>query len=282
MATKKARSTKTPRLGARRQPETLRLRTLTPSFTATDLQRSIAFYRDVLGFVVGDEWRENGTLAGCEIHAGAVTIPMLPGPADRAELDLLLRLLDVAAVNLLLSGIPKPFTRMSRAQRERCLRSWATSAIPQRRKAFQALKRLTTVVHYTTPVVARAIGYPGPLGPPPNTPKPIRPTLVTADTTLSCDVVVVGSGAGGGVVAGELTAAGKDVIVLEKGGYRNEADFTHQEGDALATMYDAGGLLATRDLDLVVLQVSTLGGGTVINYTTSFPTPDAVRHEWAI
>jgi lactoylglutathione lyase len=62
-----------PRLGARRQPETLRLRKLTPMYTATDLQRSIAFYRDVLGFVVGDEWRENGTLSGCEIHAGAVT-----------------------------------------------------------------------------------------------------------------------------------------------------------------------------------------------------------------
>src|SRR5882762_4547874 len=61
------------RPGARRQPETLRLRGISPSFTATDLQRSIAFYRDVLGFVVGDEWRENGTLAGCEIHAGAVT-----------------------------------------------------------------------------------------------------------------------------------------------------------------------------------------------------------------
>ncbi|HEV8381404.1 MAG TPA: VOC family protein [Gemmatimonadales bacterium] len=81
MATKKARSKQTPRrkatsrprLGARRQPETLRLRKLTPSFTATDLQRSIAFYRDVLGFVIGDEWRENGALAGCEIHAGAAT-----------------------------------------------------------------------------------------------------------------------------------------------------------------------------------------------------------------
>jgi hypothetical protein len=35
-------------------------------------------------------------------------------------------------------------------------------------------------------------------------------------------------------------------------------------------MYDAGGLLATRDLGLVVLQGATLGGGTVINYTTSF------------
>ena len=75
MATKKGRSKKTPRprLGARRQPETLRLRKLTPGFTASDLQRSMAFYRDVLGFVIGDEWRENGTLSGCEIHAGSVT-----------------------------------------------------------------------------------------------------------------------------------------------------------------------------------------------------------------
>jgi len=208
-------------------------------------------------------------------------ISALPRAADRAELDLLLRVLDIGLVNLLLSGIPRPFTRMSPAQRERCLRGWATSRIAQRRKAFQALKRLTTVTHYTTPGAARAIGYPGPLGPPPTTPKPIRPLAITTATTLSCDAVIVGSGAGGGVVAGELTAAGKDVIVLEKGGYRNEADFTHQEGEALETMYDAGGLLSTRDLGLVILQGATLGGGTVINYTTSFPTPDAVRHEWA-
>ena len=209
-------------------------------------------------------------------------IAALPRRADRAELDLLLRMLDVSLINLLLSGIPRPFTRMSAAQRERCLRGWAVSRLPLRRKAFQALKRLTTVTHYTTPGVARAIGYPGPLGPPPNTPKPIRPVAITAGTTLDCDAVVIGSGAGGGVVAAELTAAGKDVIVLEKGGYRNEADFTHHEGEALETMYDAGGLLATRDLGLVILQGSTLGGGTVINYTTSFPTPERVRHEWAV
>lgn len=61
------------RPGARRQPETLRLRKIAPSFTATDLQRSIAFYRDVLGFVIGEEWRQDGALAGCEIHAGSVT-----------------------------------------------------------------------------------------------------------------------------------------------------------------------------------------------------------------
>ena len=208
-------------------------------------------------------------------------IAKLPRAADRAELDLLLRLLDNRIVNLLLAGVPQPFTRMSPERRERYLRAWATSRIPQRRKAFQALKRLTTVTHYTTPVAGHSIGYPGPLGPPPQTPKPIRPLSITRDTTLDCDVVVIGSGAGGGVVAGELAARGKDVIVLEKGGYRNEADFTHQEGDALETMYDAGGLLASRDLGLVVLQGATLGGGTVINYTTSFHTPDAVREEWA-
>jgi uncharacterized glyoxalase superfamily protein PhnB len=71
--TAKAKARPRPRPGARRQPETLRLRDITPTFTATDLQRSIAFYRDVLGFVVGEEWRENGTLAGCEMRAGAVT-----------------------------------------------------------------------------------------------------------------------------------------------------------------------------------------------------------------
>jgi long-chain-alcohol oxidase len=208
-------------------------------------------------------------------------IASLPRPADRRELDLLLRLLDSSIVNLLVSGIPRSFTRMSPAKRERCLRGWATSRLPQRRKAFQALKRLTTVTHYTTPGVARAIGYPGPLGPPPATPKPIRPVAIERDTTLTCDVVIVGSGAGGGVVAAELAASGNDVVVLEKGGYRNEADFTHLEGDALETMYDAGGLLATSDLGLVVLQGATLGGGTVINYTTSFPTPDPVRRQWA-
>lgn len=208
-------------------------------------------------------------------------IASLPRAADRAELDLLLRLLDSRAVNLLFSGVARPFTQMSADQRERCLRGWAMSRLPQRRKAFQALKRLTTVTHYTTPGAARTIGYPGPLGPPPATPKPIRPVVIERDTTLTCDVVIVGSGAGGGVVAAELAAAGKDVVVLEKGGYRNEADFTHQEGDALETMYDAGGLLATSDLGLVVLQGATLGGGTVINYTTSFPTPESVRRQWA-
>jgi choline dehydrogenase-like flavoprotein len=208
-------------------------------------------------------------------------VAKLPRAADRAELDLLLKLFESRAVNLCIAGIPRPLSAMTPAQRERYLRGWATSRLPPRRKAFQALKRLVTVTHYTTPGVARAIGYPGPLGPPPRVPKPICPLTIAGDTTLTCDVVVVGSGAGGGVVAAELAAQGKDIVVLEKGGYRNEADYTHQEGEGLERLYDAGGLLATRDLSLVILQGATLGGGTVVNYTTSLATPESVRGEWA-
>jgi len=217
----------------------------------------------------------------------AETIGRLPRAADRAELRTLLGVFENRLANLALAGIPKPFTAMAPAERERYLRGWATSRIGLRRKGFQALKRLAGVLAYTTVDGAGtnpfwpALGYSGPPEPAPRTPKRIRPLAVSRDTTLDCDVVVVGSGAGGGVVAGVLAAAGKDVIVLEKGGYYNEADFTQLEGDALARMYDAGGLLATDDLSMLILQGNCLGGGTVVNYTTSFHTPDSVREEWA-
>ena len=216
------------------------------------------------------------------------TIASLPRRADREEMARLLRLLESRALNLVLTGSALPFTAMSQAQRERYLGAWATSRLPLRRKAFQALKRMATVLYYTSRPPSGAsnpswahLGYPGPLGPPPATPKPITPYVVSDDATLSCDVVVVGSGAGGGVVAGELAARGLDVVVLEKGGYYNEADFTHYEGETLARLYDGGGLLTTNDLGLVILQGSCLGGGTVVNYTTSFRTPDTLREEWA-
>ena len=218
----------------------------------------------------------------------AETIAALPRRTDREEIARLLQLLESRTMNLVLAGSALPFTSMSQAQRERYLGAWATSRVPLRRKAFQGLKRMATVLYYTARPPAGGpnpswadLGYPGPLGPPPATPKAITPHTITNDETLQCDVVVVGSGAGGGVVAGELAARGLDVVVLEKGGYYNEADFSHYEGEALARLYDGGGLLTSDDLAIVILQGSCLGGGTVVNYTTSFRTPDAVREEWA-
>jgi hypothetical protein len=154
----------------------------------------------------------------------AEAIGRLPRAADRDEVERLLGLLESRVVNLVLAGIPRPFTAMAPAQRERYLAGWATSRLAMRRKAFQALKRLATVLYYTASDGAGTnpawadLQYPGPLGPPPRTPRRIRPLAITRDTRLDCDVVVIGSGAGGSVVAGELAALGKDVIVLVRGG----------------------------------------------------------------
>lgn len=58
----------------RRQPETLRLRRVTPALTVNDVRRSLAYYQDVLGFVVKERWEEAGELRGAEVVAGGVTI----------------------------------------------------------------------------------------------------------------------------------------------------------------------------------------------------------------
>jgi catechol 2,3-dioxygenase-like lactoylglutathione lyase family enzyme len=58
----------------RKQPETLRLRSASPSFTVNDLQKSIAFYRDVLGFTEKERWERDGALRGMELVAGSVSV----------------------------------------------------------------------------------------------------------------------------------------------------------------------------------------------------------------
>jgi uncharacterized glyoxalase superfamily protein PhnB len=57
----------------RKQPESLRLRSAGPGFTANDIQKSLAFYRDVLGFTVKERWEQEGVLRGVELVAGSVS-----------------------------------------------------------------------------------------------------------------------------------------------------------------------------------------------------------------
>jgi uncharacterized glyoxalase superfamily protein PhnB len=58
----------------RRQPESLRLRSLTPTFTVNDLEQSIAWYQNGLGFYVAERWEENGKLMGVMLQAGSCQI----------------------------------------------------------------------------------------------------------------------------------------------------------------------------------------------------------------
>jgi len=59
-------------LPVRQQPETLRLRDAAPSLTVNDIEKSLAWYRDVLGCLVKDRWERDGKLAGAEMRAGGV------------------------------------------------------------------------------------------------------------------------------------------------------------------------------------------------------------------
>jgi uncharacterized glyoxalase superfamily protein PhnB len=74
VAKKAVRKPRVPKRKARRQPESLRLRSVAPSYTVSDLQASLAFYRDALGFTVGERWEEDGALKGVELVAGATRI----------------------------------------------------------------------------------------------------------------------------------------------------------------------------------------------------------------
>ena len=215
------------------------------------------------------------------------TFNRLPSPSDRRRLRLIVRVFGSRLGSFLLTGRPVAFPYWSREERIALMTSWSTSRLAFRRQLFQLFKRLSllaflgdTEADGSNPVWPE-IGYPGPISAPPPLPKPIRTTVIEGDTTLTCDAVVVGSGAGGGVVAGELASMGREVIVLEEGGYYNEADFDQIELSMMRKLYFQGGFAATADAAIALVAGGCLGGGTVVNYSTSFRTPEWQRLEWA-
>lgn len=102
-----------------------------------------------------------------------------------------------------------------------------------------------------------------------------------ADLALTADVCVVGTGAGGAVTASVLADAGLDVLMLEEGAYATSDDFTMRERDVVPKLYQEGGTRATADASVAILQGRTVGGTTVVNWTTSFRTPEDVVAHWA-
>ena len=214
----------------------------------------------------------------CETFApGANAAPHVAAAVER-QLGRAERLQLAALLRLWRPG----FARLPQERREEILRGWADSRLVARRSAYVALK--TAALSYAYMLRSGRwdeIGYAGPPGPPAEPPpRRLAPLEIGRDTDLSCDVCVVGSGAGGGVAAAVLAQAGLDVVVLEAGGYFAEADFDGAEHPGYDRLYVAGAAAATDDRGVGLLAGACLGGGTVVNYTTSFRTPDDVRAEW--
>jgi choline dehydrogenase-like flavoprotein len=96
------------------------------------------------------------------------------------------------------------------------------------------------------------------------------------------DAVVIGSGAGGSVMAFELARRGLDVTVVEAGARWVPQTFEHDELAMFVRAYKHSGLQGTKDHDSLIVQGFTVGGSTVINNAIFLRADlDRVLADWA-
>jgi choline dehydrogenase-like flavoprotein len=210
--------------------------------------------------------------------------------SQKKEFHQLLKLMCSPLMGLIWPGPFKSFEKLTPDEREELLTSWAKSKKITFRRAFLTLKKLSLFLAYSLdenthdhPAFA-SLGYSfkhdfqG--GDRENVEFP-KDTFLNPTHDLAAQVLVIGSGAGGGVIAYELAKAGLDVLVVEKGDYYDASRMSGKEGEMAAALYEQGAAMASKDGSLTVLAGSTLGGGTTVNWAGAFHTPDYIREEWA-
>jgi len=99
-------------------------------------------------------------------------------------------------------------------------------------------------------------------------------------SSITCDVAIVGSGAGAGITAELLTQAGLKVLLVEEGPLKSSSDFNQQEAAAYPTLYQESAARKTEDKAINILQGRCVGGSTTVNWTSSFRTPVSTLDFW--
>ena len=217
-------------------------------------------------------------------------------PAQLTQLRLVLRLLEQPLANVATGAGFAAFSRMEQPARERLILRWTRSPLVLRRSGMHAFRKLLSFIAYADPgtpdapnPLLRSIGYYPDDPPVTSEPAAIRPIAVDRRASgagdqgarFEADVVVIGSGAGGGVVAAELAKAGRRVLVIEAGPFVDEATMPRDELDAYGRLFLNYGLNASWAGSITMLAGSTVGGGTVVNWMTCLDAPVDVREEWA-
>ncbi len=102
----------------------------------------------------------------------------------------------------------------------------------------------------------------------------------TVPASITCDVAIIGSGAGAGITAELLTKAGLNVVIVEEGQLKTSTDFKQRETEAYASLYQEGAGRKTKDKGITILQGRSVGGTTTVNWTSSFRTPADTLTFW--
>jgi len=110
--------------------------------------------------------------------------------------------------------------------------------------------------------------------------KAIDASTLAEDRVFEADVAIVGTGAGGGTAAEILSAAGLSVLMIEEGPLATSSDFRMREADAYPQLYQESASRKTGDKAINILQGRCVGGGTTVNWTSSFRTPEATLRYW--
>ena len=97
---------------------------------------------------------------------------------------------------------------------------------------------------------------------------------------MSADVVIIGTGAGGGITAEICAKAGLKVLLIEEGPLKTSKDFKMLESVAYPTLYQESAGRKTADKAINILQGRTVGGSTTVNWTSSFRTPAETLAFW--
>ncbi|QPC80639.1 GMC family oxidoreductase [Phototrophicus methaneseepsis] len=100
------------------------------------------------------------------------------------------------------------------------------------------------------------------------------------DVIDDADVVIIGSGAAGGILAEQMLKKGRSVLMLERGLYSDPDTFNEDEIDMVSRLYSDGALQISQSLRFTILQGSAVGGTTVVNNAVCFNTPERVVDTW--
>ena len=154
-----------------------------------------------------------------------------------------------------------------------------------------AAQQLTFIGYYSDPRAAKATGYVpfsereeggalSELADRPFPPLSVRTPREVDTDRISADVVIVGSGAAGAVLAKRMAEKGRQVCVLERGRHVDPSEFTEDERKQFATLYADGGMQMSTDARFQVLQGRCVGGTTVVNNAVCFDLPAHVLERW--